>query len=206
MTHDEFLKPLAGPLRDLTRWLNEREVPYVVIGGVAVGLLGKSRATGDVDAVILTDESRLDAFVDDAKSYGFVPRVPNAPEFARENRVLLLRHVGDDIGVDLSLGCLSFETEMIARAIRVRAMGLEIPIARPEELIVMKALAFRPRDVIDIETLLDANEQVDLRRVRRSVHALSEALEDPEISERLERLLVMRRAARSPKKRRRRKQ
>ena len=200
MTDDEFLKPLAGPLRDLTRWLNDSKVPFAVIGGVAAGLLGKYRATGDVDAVILTDESKIDIFVEDAKSYGFVPRMENAVEFARENRVLLLRHVGDDIGVDLSLGILPFETEMIARAIRVQAVGVEIPIAPPEELIVMKALAFRPRDITDIETLLDANEHVDLHRVRNSVQELSDALEDPEIAARLERLLAMRHATRSPKK------
>ncbi len=200
MTRDELLKPLEGSLRDLIRWLSERKVSFAVIGGVAAGLQGKGRATGDVDAVILTDESKLDAFIKDAASFGFLPRIPDAGQFARDNRIILLHHVDDKIGIDLSLGCLPFEIDLISRAARIKAFDLEIPVARPEELIVMKLLPFRGRDVTDIEMLLDANKDVDLDRVRTAVKAFAEVLENSEIPERLEQLLARRPSAKTAKK------
>jgi hypothetical protein len=203
VTQDELLRPLKGPLRDLTRWLGDRRIPYVIVGGVAAGLQGKGRATGDVDAVVLADESRLEAFIQDSEAYGFVPRIPEAAQFARENRIILLRHVEDNIGVDLALGFLEFEKDMIARARHVHAFGLDLPIARPEELIVMKVLPMRPRDIADMELLLDANTDVDLQRVRDNLRLLSEMMEAPELPEKLERFLRARQAARSPKKPRR---
>lgn len=37
--------------------LNDAQIPYVVIGGVAVNLLGYSRATGDVDVLVPADRA-----------------------------------------------------------------------------------------------------------------------------------------------------
>lgn len=200
MTHDELLKPVEAPLRDLIAWLTDRKTPHVIIGGVAASLQGKPRATGDIDAVIMTDETALAEFLTDAAAHGFPPRIANAREFAVANRVILLKHTGDDINVDLSMGILPFEEDMIARAVRTHAFGIDVPLASPEHLIVMKTLAFRPRDVGDIESLLDKNPRIEFRRVRRWLRLVSESLEDPEIAARLEKLLAMRRDARPRKK------
>jgi len=43
----------------------------------------------------------------------------------------------------------------------------------------MKAIAHRPRDMADIEAILDAQPQLDLRRVRRWVREFSTLLETP---------------------------
>lgn len=204
MTADELLRPLASPLRDLVRWLDGRREPYAVIGGVAASLLGKPRVTGDIDAVILTDERKLAALLVDAKSHGFAARVDDAAVRARANRVVQLQHIGDKVNVDLSLAGIAFERLLIERARRVPALGVKVPLARAEELIPMKVLAFRGRDVTDIETLLDANPRVDLKEVRRWVKLLAEAAELPEIVERFEALMA-RRLSLQPRQSRRKK-
>ncbi len=107
--------------------------------------------------------------------------------------MLLLKHESDGIPVDISLGILPFEEEMIERAARFNVQGVEIPVATPEDLIVMKVLAFRGKDAVDIEAILDANKTIDLDRVRHWVSGLSAALELPEIKERFEALLRNRR-------------
>ena len=45
--------------------------------------------------------------------FDLVPRIPDAIEFAHETRVLLLRHAPTGIDIDLSLGALPFEEELV---------------------------------------------------------------------------------------------
>jgi len=199
---DEALLELTNALRDLTAWLSGKDIPHVIVGGVAVAFVGKPRITEDIDAVILAGELDPKSLLADAKAHGFLPRRTDAAEFALANRMLLLQHEDDGIGVDISLGWLPFEHEMIARATRARMENAEFPIPTPEDLIVMKTIAFRGKDVVDIESVLDAREPIDLKRVRRWVGMLAEALEEPEVTERLETLLAQRkqRLAKKPRK------
>lgn len=127
--------PLADALRDLTVWFQAENIPHSVIGGIAVALTGTPRVTEDIDAVILLDTNLLDLSLEQAKEYGFIPRISDAADFARRRRVLLLQHAPTSINVDLSCGVLPFENELILRAREVTIGVLKIRIASPEDLI-----------------------------------------------------------------------
>lgn len=189
MTPDETLAALTATLRDLATWLNANSLRHVVIGGVAAALQGKPRITNDVDAIVLGGNREIETLLSTAPLHGFSPRIPDAAEFARKNRILLLVHEPDGIELDLSLGTFPFEEEIVARAGKWRVQDIEVLLATPEDLIVLKTLAFRAIDVRDIESLLDANPNIDLRRVRRWVRSMAEGLEMPEITERLDEIL-----------------
>jgi len=189
VTRDEFLAALSTTLRDLTTWLRADGIRHVIVGGVAQAIVGRPRITDVIDAVILAERRSPQELIDTARRFGFIPRLENAAEFAINNRILLLMHEGDGIPVDVALGILPFEEEMIERASRVSVQGAEIPIATLEDLIVMKVLAFRGKDAVDIESVLDANQKIDFARIRHWVAGFSEALEDPAIRERFEALL-----------------
>jgi hypothetical protein len=179
-------------LRDLVAWLQAGPFPGIVIGGVAASLLGRPRATRDVDAVVLLDEGRWEEFLAAGKQFGFVPRVTDALTFARESRVLLLRHEPTGISADISCGALPFEEEAIARALSVAVSGISVPLPTPEDLIIMKAVAHRPRDLADIESVLDAHPKLNLRRIRRWVREFAALLDMPEVLEDVENLLKQR--------------
>jgi len=176
----KLVLPVA-PLGDLVAWWQSQHVPGLVIGGLAVALLGRPRVTRDVDALVLLAEERWPAFLDAGRAFGFVPRQPDALAFAREARVLLVRHQPTGIDVDVALGCLPFEEEAVARARVVQVAGVSVPLPTPEDLIIMKAVAHRERDLLDIEGLLAAHPDLDLRRVRRWVRAFADALETPKL-------------------------
>jgi hypothetical protein len=199
----DHLAGLMEPLGDLNRWLTSCNVPHAIVGGVAATLQGEPRATRDIDAVVLIPEDEWGQFLQSAEAFGFVPRRRNSLEFAKRSRVLLLEH-RSGIGIDVSLGALPFEQEMIDRSRRVTLSGVELQLATPEDLIVMKSLAMRPNDLTDILSLLDANERIDLKRIRYWVRAFAKGLEAPEIIDGIE-LLLARRSKGSPKKRSRRK-
>lgn len=192
MDPSDALRELMDAIRDRTCWLEASSIPHALVGGVAVTALGHARMTEDVDAVILAGEKPIEDLLAEAQQYGFVARYPNPVEFALARRMLLLQHTPDGIQVDVSLGCLPFEQELIARAQRVRLHDTEFVVPTPEDLLVMKTLAFRPKDIGDIEAVLERSGRLDMQRVRRWVGMLAEALEEPEVAERLEQLLANR--------------
>ncbi len=187
------LTPLVATLRDLLAWWQEQQISGLVIGGVAASVLGHPRVTRDVDGLLWLAEERWGELLASGPRWGFVPRVAKALDFARESRVLLLEHQSTGIHVDISLGSLPFEQEAITRALQVEVSGLVLPLPAPEELIVMKAVAHRPRDLADIGAVLEVHPKLDLRRMRRWLREFAAVLEMPEILDDFEKLLASQR-------------
>jgi predicted nucleotidyltransferase len=183
----------VAALLDVTRWLDTEGVPYVLIGGVSVSLLAQPRATQDIDLTVWLEQDRWEAFLRAGEVSGFTPRLNDALAFAAASRVLLLRHQQSGVSIDLTFGALEFEREMIERASTFEIAGLKLKLPTPEDLIVTKAVAQRPKDIADIESILIACVKLDVDRVRRLASEFADALDAPEISENLERLLRHRR-------------
>ncbi len=189
MADEPHVLRLIGAVADLISWLKDQSVPGAVIGGLAANLLGRPRVTKDVDAVVLLGDLHIDAFLDAGTRFGFSARISDAAAFAAKNRVLLLVHDPSKTDVDISLGVLPFEQESVDRASIVTIAGISFPLVSPEDLIIMKALARRPRDIADIEAVLDAHPELDLERVCYWVSQFASVLEAPEIFDDLERIL-----------------
>jgi hypothetical protein len=154
------------------------KTPVAVIGGIAINANGVARFTGDIDATIPGADLDLRALVRTLKAHAIVPRMPKAIEFARENQVLLLKHVATGIELDLSLAWIPFELEAIERAKSMPFGTTRIRAARPEDLVIYKLIASRPRDLPDVESLLLLHrERIDLSRVRRVLRQLAEHLD-----------------------------
>lgn len=125
------------------------------------------------------------------EQHDFVPRIADAVGFATANQVLLLRHTPSAIDIDLSIAWLPFEIEAIASADTLELAGVRVPVARPEDLVIYKAIAFRPQDQQDIERLVTLHgDGMDFARVRRVVGQFAEALDEPERAVEVDRLLA----------------
>jgi len=180
---ERFPSQFAALLRDLVAWLDDVRVAGVVIGGLAAGILGRPRVTRDVDLLVTLEPGRWPELLARGGRFGFLPRVPDPLDFAERNRVLLLRHEPTLVDLDISLGGLAFEEEAVARAVRVEVEGVSVPLVSPEDLLVMKAVAHRPRDLADIEGVLARNPGLDLERAQIWIREFSAALGRPEIFE-----------------------
>jgi hypothetical protein len=73
--------------------------------------------------VIWLDQEKWPQELDAAARHGLVPRISQPLEFATRARVLLLRHEPSSIPLDLSLGALEFEREMIRRSVSLSKAG-----------------------------------------------------------------------------------
>jgi len=201
MPEPRELAPLLTILRHLVAWLQAGKVQGVVIGGVAASLWGRPRLTRGVDVLVLLEEGRWGEFLAAGAGHGFLPRRADALAFARETRVLLVRHGESGSDLDLVFGSLPFEKEAAIRAKWVDLGGVAIPLSSPEDLIIMKAVAHRPRDLEDIAAILAAQPGLNVRRVRRWLREFSGALEMPEILNDLEALLSQRQKRPKPRPR-----
>lgn len=168
-------------LQSLHRWLEDNKIPYTIIGGVAVSLIAQPRATQDIDACVWLESEDLSALLESGQKYDYVPRITDVLSFAKRARVLLLEHETTGTKADISMASLPFEREMISRASIVRAGDVELRIPRAEDLIVLKAVAHRPRDIADIESILTTHDDLDLNWIIQRTEEFALVLESPEI-------------------------
>ena len=183
------ITPLLEPLMALQGLLEHFDNQGVIIGGIAASLLGKPRFTADLDAVILLSVEDLPLLIDAASKQGIVARMADAEAFARKNWVLLLQHQDSGTNIDISLGILPFENEMVARSQDLKVGSLYLRLPTPEDLIILKSVAHRPQDLIDIQAIAISHPDLDKERVRFWVEQFGAALELPNLWETISQLL-----------------
>jgi predicted nucleotidyltransferase len=189
MKLDNSLEPFRATIEGLNRLLQKFDQRGVIIGGIAVGFLGKPRYTADVDAVFLLSTKDIPYFLELARAENIVPRIQNADDFARKNRVLLLKYAPTETEVDISLGIMPFEEEMVERG-RVKSFAnISVRLPTPEDLIIMKAIAHRPKDLEDIRTIVDKYPNLDQKRIERWVKDFAGPMETPELWGQIEKIL-----------------
>ena len=183
---EQSLTPFLDPLQAVQDLLDAFGERGVIIGGIAVSLLGRPRFTADVDAVFLLEMEELPRFLEEAAARGIEARIADVETFARQNRIILLRHTASGIDIDISLGMLPFESEMVDRSRRVTIGDLQLRLPTPEDLIILKAVAHRPQDLLDIEAVTASHPGLDKERIRYWVKQFAETLEMPELWDDLE--------------------
>lgn len=159
-------------------------------------MLGRPRLTRDIDALAIMPEDEWERVVGSSAQYGIEPRVDDALEFARRSRVLLMRHVASGIDLDITFGALPFEQSAVRNASNLDIGGISVRLPRVEDLLVMKAVAGRPKDLDDIRGLLDANPEADCAEARRWIREFATAASMPDLLDEFDQLLAERRIGR----------
>lgn len=168
---------LTSLLADLAAVLDRRSLAWYVFGAQAVVIWGRPRLTADVDVTVLVPDGVLDSLLADLSRAGFVLRVVDVGDFVRRTRVLPLVHSGSLLPVDLVLAGPGIEEVFLQRARRVELGGTSIPVISPEDLVVTKILAGRPKDIDDVQSVLRAQAgQLDLAWIREALGMLQDAL------------------------------
>ncbi|HSL14823.1 MAG TPA: nucleotidyltransferase [Actinomycetota bacterium] len=142
-------------------------VPYMSIGGIASCVWGRARWTHDIDFFVRPEDARtvLDALAD----AGFAA--------TEEYPHWLYKAFKDDVLVDVifrSTRDILMDDEMIRRALLLDFRGRTLPIAPPEDVLVMKAIASgedTPRYWYDALAITANSSELDwdylLRRARQ---------------------------------------
>lgn len=172
---------------EIQRFLAQAGERFCIIGAVALQRWGEPRATRDVDLTILCEFGRESAVVDRLLG-GFVPRIADARDFARKSRVVLLKSAGG-VGIDVALGGLPFEERCVERSSDWPVAGAMLRTCSAEDLVVLKAFAARPRDWLDVESIIvRQGTKLDWPLVYGELEPLAALREAPEIVARLREL------------------
>lgn len=154
------MKSLFRAAAELENFLVKQGWRYCFIGGIALQRWGQPRLTTDVDLTLLTGFGNETAYVDVLLKH-YEARIPDGRNFALKHRVLLLRSQ-EGIPIDVALGGIDFEEQMVSRATRYEFLpGVSLLTCSAEDLIILKAFADRPRDWADVETIM-ARQQAPL--------------------------------------------
>jgi len=151
--------------------------------------LGQPRLTVDLDALIHLSIDDLPKLIEAATKEGMITRIADAEAFARKNRILLLQHESSGISIDISLGILPFEFEMVERGQEYQVGDLQLRLPTPEDLIITKGIAHRLKDLEDIKAIASSHPNLDQRRMRYWVEQFAAAVEIPNLWKEIEKLL-----------------
>jgi hypothetical protein len=148
-------------LRESQTLLSQLGARYAVVGGLALQGWGRVRQTKDVDLLVQVAGKTPEEILAAGRSLGFVPD-PKHPTvtLGRATVVRFIREeprYGLSIRVDLLLAVDPFHAGVIERAALRTVLGLTIPLASCEDLVMMKLAAGRPIDLVDADELLAVN-------------------------------------------------
>ena len=175
------MNPLETALVDVASFLDQRGVPYMVIGGFANLYWGTPRLTEDLDVTVRIEEATWQDFIS-RLTERFRPLTQSPIEFASRHHVVPVKTDGG-IRVDVILESHPIVSRAIDRAVSVDVAGKTIRLCTAEDLILHKLVSERLRDQEDAEgVILRQARSLDRRYLDPLVEQLSRALERPRIS------------------------
>ena len=151
---------------DVLKAFDEEGVRYLIVGGFAVNLYGYVRLTVDLDIMVDLEAGNLMNLVKIMERVNYTPRVPvksidlidekTRDTWVKEKGAVVFTFIDlkDPVKhIDIFLkNPVDFERAYHARKV-LTLKGIQINVASIEDLIALKQLSGRPRDIEDIAHL-----------------------------------------------------
>lgn len=166
-------------LAKIARTLDAADLPYMVIGGQAVLRYGEPRLTDDVDVTLGAGPEALPSVLEQVEAMDLAPLVEDPESFVRDTMVLPCADAETETRVDLVFSFSPYEKRAIERARRVEVGNATVRFAAPEDVIIHKLVAGRPRDHEDVKGILAKTSDLDEAYLRRWLDDFSAALDQP---------------------------
>ena len=160
------MKTLAEVAKEIASLLEQMSCPYAILGGLAVRAYATPRPTYDVDFAVAIPRERLEVFFDGLEDLGYT--VPEAyrrgwVDYVGDMPLVKARiYLGDrGIDADIFLAENAHQKAAIGRRRLEKVENQELWIVSPEDLIILKLAANRPRDLADITDVLFTMGELD---------------------------------------------
>lgn len=147
--------------------LTKHHLPYMIIGGQAVLLYGEPRLTKDIDITLGVNADHIKDLLKVIQELSLKPIPENIESFVLQTMVLPALDETTGIRVDFIFSYTPYEIEAIKRAKKIALLDQDVCFASPEDLIVHKIFAGRPRDLEDVRTIVLKNPEIDLTYIRK---------------------------------------
>ena len=164
---------------------------WFLFGAQAAILHGVARLSADIDVTVDLGARSSGELVGALAEAGFDLRGGDVAGLVETTRVLPFVHRASRIPVDVVLAGPGLEDQFFA-GVEERIVGeAHVPVAAAEDLVAMKVLAGRPRDLDDVAAIIRARRgRLDLHRIRATLGLLERALDRRDLRSELERLVI----------------
>jgi len=133
--------------------LDANNIPYAIGGAHAFGIWGDPRGTYDVDINLFVNHDELDHALDVIEAED-VELDREAARAADQSGDVIVGWHGD-MRVDLFTPSIPFAWEAMEKAVRIRGPHGEAAFLSAESIAIFKLLFFRPKDLLDVEKLIE---------------------------------------------------
>ncbi|MBI3269262.1 MAG: hypothetical protein HYZ53_09590 [Planctomycetes bacterium] len=179
--------PLGEFVRDTLAVLDAAQVPHFVYGGVAAAVWGMPRETQDVDIVLCLADDRLVQVLAAFRKARYRIQEDADRTFAIDGWTRIWRR---GRWADLHRAVDALDNSAFARRRSVRLFDCDVPLAAPEDLVLYKLMAYRPRDLDDVERILIRQRPtLDLAYLRRWADEIARNPDDCLVPSRLHMML-----------------
>lgn len=132
----------------------EQKIRYAIIGGLAVVQHARVRTTDDIDALVSVPQLAMPALFEALQAAGFkLDPIKNIKEL-RDHGMTFIEF--DQVIIDLIGPILPAYARVLDRAQDAEIFGHAVRVCSPEGLIILKLIAFRPQDQLDVRDLISA--------------------------------------------------
>ena len=128
---------------------------------------GEPRLTRDIDVTLGVDVSNLDDIRKIVSALSLETPVEVSESFVRETMVLPVFEKKSGVRVDFIFSNSIYERQAIPRAKPIRVANTAVLFASPEDLIIHKMVAGRPRDIEDVRSVLIKNSKLKVAYIRK---------------------------------------
>lgn len=174
--------------RDAFRFLEDRGTRFLVIGGLAVMVVGEPRTTADADAVVFASQAEVEDLIRRAAEAGFDVR--EDVERARLATTGTIRLRRGRFQLDLITASLPFEEAAFRRASMHELFGVRLPFPSAEDLILFKVLAGRDKDMLDAAGVARRHRgRLDRTYLEDTLRSICDRAEDIRPWNRLQRII-----------------
>ncbi len=182
------MNPLFQSIARLQKQLSEAGIESAVIGGIAVSVWARPRATEDVDFKVLLDRDSAQRLLD-LLAPDYIPLQVEPVQALRRHGVLFVEDSAG-IRIDLQLADVSFDESAIRRAREVELEpGLTARVCTAEDLLIYKIISTRLQDQIDVENIIRSqSDRLDDSYIRHWLRLFEQALDDSTLIETYQRL------------------
>ncbi len=171
--------PLHRALHVACAFLENHHLDYALIGGIAVAVWGEPRATFDVDLVVTAGAEQVEHLRSAIRQEPAFLLEPETLSFPPHTLVLRAHLLGppveepDLILVDFLFLEAGFSRAILGRRLSVAVAGRQVWICSPEDLILLKLLAGRVKDLEDARGVLAGQRRrIDLAYLEDRVQHL----------------------------------
>lgn len=156
--------------------LRSLDLPWALVGGLALSARATPRTTNDIDvAIAVMSDRQAERIVLSLKLRGYQeqPRgVLDQKDVGRlaTIRLLLAQPEANGVEVDLLFASSGVEPEIVAMAQTLEVLpGVYVPVIRTGHLLALKVLAGRDKDRADVRSLIEIALSEDLQLARETL-------------------------------------